>query len=193
MGLLAKGDDYWLPEIYECYKKGYKRGTPEWTQAFHGVRATPLTATINFIGVWDTVGALGAPGILGHLFNGKKYEYHDVALNTNILNACQALAIDEHRKPFAPSVWTKPPGWTGTLVQAWFPGAHSDVGGSQARDGLANEALHWMIGKAEQRGLVVDQKFLEPYTPCFNGDLHDSTSTMYRAPTSCAISPITAP
>jgi uncharacterized protein (DUF2235 family) len=181
VGLLGKGDDYWLPEIYDCYKRGLKQGTPEWAQAFHGVKGTPSAATIHFIGVWDTVGALGAPGILGHIFNGKKYQYHDVGLNKNILNAYQALAIDEHRIPFAPSVWTRPAGWTGNLVQAWFPGVHSDVGGSNTPDGLANEALHWIIGKAEQHGLAVDALFLSHYTPCFNGTLHDSMTLAYRA------------
>ena len=95
---------------------------------------------IRFIGVWDTVGALGAPGMLGQLFNRDKYKYHDVGLNDKIQNAVHAVALDERRKPFAPSLWERPLGWTGQLVQAWFAGVHSNVGGGYSPDGLANEA-----------------------------------------------------
>src|SRR5262245_4503623 len=115
VGLIEKDDDYYLPEIYACYEGGKRPGSPEWTQAFHNVKGTRPCPPITFIGVWDTVGALGAPGLLGQVFNRNKYEYHDVNLNQNILNAYQALAIDERRKPFKPSIWEKPVGWTGTL------------------------------------------------------------------------------
>jgi uncharacterized protein (DUF2235 family) len=181
VGLIEKDDDYYLPEIYGCYEDGKRPGSPEWTSAFHNVQNTRPCPPITFIGVWDTVGALGAPGFLGQVFNKKKYEYHDVNLNPYILNAYQALAIDERRKPFKPSVWEKPAGWTGTLQQAWFAGVHSDVGGGYTPDGLANEALHWMVEKAEGLGLEFDNAFLQHYRPCFNSVLHDSMSTMYRA------------
>ncbi|HEY5062662.1 MAG TPA: DUF2235 domain-containing protein [Gemmatimonadaceae bacterium] len=63
-----------------------------------------------FLVARDIVRALGAPGLLGRRFNKNEYQYHDVPLNDRILNAAQALAIDERRKPFAPSVWRRPPG-----------------------------------------------------------------------------------
>jgi uncharacterized protein (DUF2235 family) len=181
VGLIEKDDDYYLPEIYGCYEKGKRAGSPEWTRAFHNVQNTRPCPPITFVGVWDTVGALGAPGFLGQMFNKNKYEYHDVSLNPYIQNAYQALAIDERRKPFKPSVWERPTGWTGTLEQAWFAGVHSDVGGGYTPDGLANEALHWMVEKAERLGLEFDNAFLQHYRPCFNSVLHDSMSTMYKA------------
>jgi len=181
VGLIQKDDDYWLPEIYGCYEQGKRPGSPEWESAFRRFEQAPRPCPpIKFIGVWDTVGALGAPGVLGHLFNRKKYAYHDVALNDHILNAYHALAIDERRKPFAPSVWERPANWPGALEQAWFAGVHSDVGGSQTPDGLANEALHWMIEKAEGLGLVFGNQFLAHYRPCFDSELHDSMTTMYK-------------
>ncbi|WNM60513.1 DUF2235 domain-containing protein [Candidatus Nitrospira neomarina] len=135
---------------------------------------------IHFIGVWDTVGALGVPGALGQLFNRNKYKYHDVGLHPTILHAYQALAIDERRKPFAPSVWQRPSGWTGTLEQVWFAGVLSNVGGGYHPDGLANEALHWMVEKAEGLGLEFDKSFLDHYQPCFNLVLQDSMSAMCK-------------
>ena len=95
------------------------------------------------------------------MFNRRKYQYHDVGLNPHIENAYHALAIDERRKPFAPNLWRRPANWNGVLEQAWFPGVHSNVGGGYAPDGLANEALHWIAGKAQALGLAVDDDFLK--------------------------------
>jgi uncharacterized protein (DUF2235 family) len=181
VGLLEKDDDYYVPEIYACYEKNIGPGTPQWEQAFRKVRGTRPCPAIRFIGVWDTVGALGAPGFLGQVFNRDKYRYHAVGLNDTIENAVHALAIDERRKPFAPTLWTRPPGWAGQLVQAWFPGVHSNIGGGYAPDGLANEALHWLVEHAERLGLELDGDYLRFFKPCFNSVLHDSMSPMYRA------------
>jgi uncharacterized protein (DUF2235 family) len=189
VGLVQKGDDYWVPEVYGCYEQGQRPGSPQWKSAVskfeYPVRPCP---PITFLGVWDTVGALGPPGVLGQIFARKKYEYHIVSLNQSIKYAYQALAIDERRRPFAPSVWDRPADWVGTLEQAWFAGVHSDVGGGQDRDGLANQALHWMVEKAHDRGLGFDASYLDHYKPCFDGTLHDSMSLVYRA-----MIPITRP
>ena len=57
---------------------------------------------------------------------------------------------------------------------------HSNVGGSCHPDGLANEALHWIVGKAEEAGLEFSGAFLEHYRPCFDSTLNDSMTAMYR-------------
>ncbi|MGI9238221.1 MAG: DUF2235 domain-containing protein [Woeseiaceae bacterium] len=183
VGLVEKDDDYYVPEIYRCYEENKGRGTKEWQDAFHNVRGTRPCPPIKFIGVWDTVGALGAPGVIGKVagaFNGNKYAYHDVSLNENIVNAYHALAIDERRKPFAPTLWSRPDGWSGVLEQAWFPGVHSNIGGGYKPDGLANEALHWIISKAKSVGLDVDSSYLEYFEPHCDSKLHDSMSMKYR-------------
>jgi uncharacterized protein (DUF2235 family) len=180
VGLIQKDDDYWIPEIYGCYQNRNEPGSPEWQSAFRLVKNIRACPPIKFVGVWDTVGALGAPGLLGQILNKNKYQYHDVGLNPWIRNAYQALAIDERRKPFAPDIWKRPEGWTGTLEQAWFAGVHSNVGGGCAPDGLANEALHWIVEKAEGLGLQFDNAFLAYYLPCFNSVLQDSMSAMYK-------------
>ena len=156
LGLVQKDDDYYVPEIYRCYETSQGPGTPEWAKAFHNIKNHRACPPIKFLGVWDTVGSLGAPGLLG-LFNRGKYQYHQVGLNNTIQNAYHAMAIDERRKLFAPTLWERPADWTGTLEQAWFAGVHCNVGGSEAPDGVANEALHWMVEKAERLGLEFDQ------------------------------------
>jgi hypothetical protein len=92
----------------------------------------------------------------------------------------QALAIDEHRKPFQPNLWTRPPGWRGNLELVWFPGVHCNVGGGFSPDGLANEALHWIVEKAENLGIEFDSAYRNHFTPCFNWALHDSMTATYR-------------
>jgi uncharacterized protein (DUF2235 family) len=180
VGLLGKVDEYYTPEIYDLYQSRTSSDSAEWKHAFRNIKGTRPCPPISFIGVWDTVGALGAPGLFGQLFNRDKYKYHDIGLSPMIQNAYHALAIDERRKPFAPSLWTKPSGWSGTLEQAWFAGVHSNVGGSYHPDGLANEALHWIVGKAEALGLEFDKSFLQHYRPCFNSVLNDSMTAIYK-------------
>jgi uncharacterized protein (DUF2235 family) len=181
VGLLEKDDDYYLPEIYGLYEKGAWRDTEQWKQAFHNIEGTRPCPDIKFMGVFDTVGALGAPGFLGQLFNRKKYAYHDVSLRPAIKNAYHALAIDERRKPVSPSLWTRSAGWTGRMEQAWFAGVHCNVGGGETPDGLANEALHWIVEKAEANGLEFDHKFIGKYLPCFNSVRHESMTFAYKA------------
>jgi uncharacterized protein (DUF2235 family) len=179
-GLVEKQDDYYVPDLYNCYETNVRPGTAAWIEAYHNVHQPRPCPPIKMVGVWDTVGSLGAPGLIGQLFNRNKYRYHDVELHPEIRNAYHALSVDEHRKPFAPSLWSKPHGWDGELVQAWFPGVHCGVGGGYAPDGLANEALHWLVERAERLGLAVDSAYLQHFTPCFNSTLFDSMTVMYR-------------
>lgn len=180
VGLVEKDADYYVPEIFACYAGNADSQSAAWIKAFHNVKNRRPCPPILFIGVWDTVGALGAPGLLGQLFNRNKYKYHDVGLNPHIQNAYHALAIDEHRTPFKPNLWTRPQGWTGKIEQAWFAGVHCNVGGGYSPDGLANEALHWIAEKAEQLGLELDDQYLQFFRPCFNSTLNDSMTLGYR-------------
>jgi len=183
VGLVEKDDDYYVPEIYRCYEKNKRPGSVEWQHAFQKVSDTRPCPEIKFVGVWDTVGALGAPGIIGKVagaLNGNKYAYHDVGLNDHIANAYHALAIDEQRKPFSPTFYERPSGWSGTLEQAWFPGVHSNVGGGYTPDGLANEALYWIVTKAQTAGLEVDWEYLGHFEPHHESVLHDSMTLKYR-------------
>lgn len=180
VGLLEKEDEYYTPVLFKLYAGSVDRNDPKWTEAFKRVRRPRACPPIRFIGVWDTVGALGAPGFMGQVLNRDKYKYHDVGLNASIENAYHALAIDERRKAFAPTLWKRPADWSGQLEQVWFPGVHSNVGGSYHPDGLANAALHWMLGKARDLGLEFDDEYLRHYAAHFDSQLNDSMTPMYR-------------
>ncbi|MGB0135548.1 DUF2235 domain-containing protein [Dokdonella sp.] len=181
VGLLDKGDDYYVPDVYAAYETNESAGTARWEQIFHNVKVRRECPPIRMIGVWDTVGSLGAPGFLGRVVNRSKYKYHDIALNGHIHNAFHALAIDEQRKPFAPDLWKRPADWQGQLEQAWFAGVHSNIGGGYTPDGLANEALHWMVEKAEGLGLKFNAAYLNFFAPVFYSELKDSMTMTYRA------------
>jgi uncharacterized protein (DUF2235 family) len=180
VGRLEKSDEFYTPSLFSLYETGKRPGSREWTQAYAKVRNPRPCPPILFIGVWDTVGSRGAPGLLGQFLHPGKYKFHDTSLNPHVQHAYHALAVDERRGPFAPTLFERPAGWNGMLEQAWFPGYHCNVGGSLDPDGVANEALHWIVEKAEALGLELDAKYLGFYLPCFNSDLRDSMSFKYR-------------
>lgn len=119
---------------------------------------------VRFIGVWDTVGALGIPvpttRALQRIvaFFNHRWAFHDTDLSSHVEGAFHALAIDEKRKAFVPTLWTQQPGNDSqVLEQVWFSGVHSDVGGGYSPRGLSDIALLWMIEKARGFGLDITQ------------------------------------
>ena len=124
---------------------------------------------IEMIGVWDTVKMLGLPyPVIGRLAP-MATEFHDHTLSPNIKNAFQALACDENRVAFRAIPWGCRPDWKGRLEQAWFPGAHSDIGGHnlkmpKARP-LSNIPLVWMLERAEECGMTLPKNWREKF-PC---------------------------
>ena len=121
----------------------------------HCTEDTQAGATIKFIGVWDTIGALGNPGYWLPLPDDSRFS--NTFLSGEILTARHALAIDERRRAFVPTLWTTEDGEEDDrLQQVWFSGCHADVGGGYLPqpEGLASDAsLAWMAGEACQHGL----------------------------------------
>jgi len=85
----------------------------------------------------------------------KKYAFVDTNVESNIEYAFQALALDEHRGPFTPTIWAAPTNPPKELKQCWFRGVHCDVGGGGYPDQeLANLTLAWMITQLESKHLI---------------------------------------
>src|SRR5690606_34290092 len=106
--------------------------------------------TIKCVGVWDTVGSLGIPGDWAKTLSfASRWYFHDVHLGPHIDVALHALAIDEKRPAFPPTLWEKPIGQPlppGQIVeQVWFSGVHSNIGGSYPDSDLSDITLDWMI------------------------------------------------
>ena len=121
---------------------------------FFRSRYSICNVEIRFLGVWDTVGSLGVPSrSLDWVDRG--YEFHDTTLSRIVRNAYHALAIDETRPEFVPTLWTSAPKEGQTLEQVWFPGVHSEVGGKKGSP-LTDVPLRWMQEKALANGLELD-------------------------------------
>jgi hypothetical protein len=120
---------------------------------------------VKFVGVFDTVGALGVPFPWFHRLFGSAYEFLNTGLRQGNEYAFHALAIDEHRKAFAPTLWSNQ-GATGAkprsierTEQRWFIGAHANVGGGCFNDSLAQLPFKWLAHKAESLGLSFSDGF----------------------------------
>ena len=90
------------------------------------------------------------------LFHGL-HSFHDEKLSPKVKSAFHALSIHEQREWFRPTIMKygslKSPDQI--LEKIWFLGTHSDVvGGSKVSHLLCNHALHWMMIKAQECGLV---------------------------------------
>lgn len=126
-------------------------------------------AKIKMLGVWDTVGSLGIPAAWGGI-DAIQYGFLDTSLHPDVLDAYQALAIDEQRAQFPPTLWNGPFASSQTVEQVWFCGVHCDVGGgysSSTEDNntlLSDITLGWMAGKAQALGLVIDPVFLAKHS-----------------------------
>ncbi|CAD6896261.1 unnamed protein product [Tilletia controversa] len=105
---------------------------------------------IKVIGVFDTVGSLGIPGAFDLPIVRQQFEFFDTALSGNVQCAYQALALNENRADFRPTLWTvraddKQPHQV--VKQCWFKGSHPDVGGGFYEHGLSDVTLAWMVAQ----------------------------------------------
>ncbi|KAI9674878.1 MAG: hypothetical protein M1829_003618 [Trizodia sp. TS-e1964] len=153
---------------------------------------------IKAVAVWDTVGSLGIPRIgmldmVGPSSSTREYAFDNTVIGRHVENAFQALALDEFRESFAPSVWEKPSHSTTYLKQCWFPGAHSNIGGGYDDAELSNLTLAWMITQLEpfldfnmnyilQQGQAIRQYYLDSGRrprPWSFGEIIDSSKGVY--------------
>jgi len=113
------------------------------------------TTRVRALCVFDTVGARGIPAAPFRRFNRSKYEFHNTDICASVDVRLHALSIDEPRWAFEPAIWTQPKfemidGRVSPTEQAWFPGAHSDIGGgyvewNHGEQGLSHLSLSWML------------------------------------------------
>jgi uncharacterized protein (DUF2235 family) len=171
-GLLCRGNEGHILYAWNKYTERLKaqrsEAAPEATLATDfAFRDTFSHADfmMHFVGLWDTVSSIGwitTPLRLLHL-----------AQNPSIVTGRHAISIDERRCFYHDNLWGDPvkiqipPILVDTekgraldrvqdLAQVWFPGVHSDVGGSygQLSSGLANGSLEWMMEQAAAAGAV---------------------------------------
>ncbi len=111
----------------------------------HAIRA-PL---IQFVGVINTT----------------KYttedSMHDISFVPSIRNLRHALAINETRAQLGAEVYETPVAKEmdyRSFIQAWFVGAHQDLGGGNFEDGLSLYPLQWILIDSMRAGLVLQSQ-----------------------------------
>lgn len=155
--------------------------------AMAGAGASVVSCFFTFGFWWSFVGVLTAGGLLAfaascrtHIktirdfpnrgdfnwhWSAWRFKHYDRFLDRRVRYARQAIAIDETRKDFAIVGWGRykdmegaPADW---LVQQWFAGNHSDIGGSypETESRLSDIALKWMANEAEgiPDGIILDR------------------------------------
>ncbi len=151
-GLLRPEAESMLPTLLHIYFSGEKPGAPTSDQAIRLlVPERSRKLRIQFVGVWDTVDAVGLPPFQ------MRFSVAPTLAGKRFMHVRQALALDECRVMFRPRVYAQADGSfetafgdQGSVKQLWFRGAHADIGGQVPRDeaGLGRDALHWVVSEA---------------------------------------------
>jgi len=181
-GILKRPDAQLIQTAFNHYKKPGKAFSPRGQKSVEFRRAySHPSQEVKFVGVWDTVGAMGIPISFLGLFDDKD-EFYDTKIGPNVRIARHALAIDELRSDFEPTIWS--PRENLDLKQVWFVGAHSDVGGNckPDKDGslLSDIALDWMKREATTAGVTVEPHLKRRMNPSPTATLHKSRRSFYR-------------
>jgi uncharacterized protein (DUF2235 family) len=167
VGLLPNPTSSLVNEAYKIYR--YRDSDPDPEK--RGVRAKAVIdfqqehgcipveqLDLAFLGVFDTVGALGIPVFGPRSFIARRrWRFHDHELSSHVRRAYHAVAIDELRAPFRAALWSAPGGEPArdarrsaqVVEQRWFAGGHMDIGGRRGAP-----ALHWMMCRAQDAGLA---------------------------------------
>jgi uncharacterized protein (DUF2235 family) len=180
---------------FEAYRNKDQRAALLATLGKYGMYDAKLT----MVGVWDTVGSLGIPSLFGGVAP-LLYGFLDTSLHPDVLNAYQALAIDERRIEFPPTLWTGSTAPGQVLKQIWFCGCHSDVGGGVspgAGDGgttLSDITLGWMMQHAVALGAEIAPAVLAQYAMPLGAkyaldEIHESWTVLFGFPCPRTIAP----
>lgn len=149
-----------VEQAFDIYKTKSKKPKGQFSTYWKQQYAIAPEVKINFVGVWDTVGAMGLPFTIFGLIK-DKHLFYDRKIGSNIIKARHALALDEVRNDFEPTIWEHKPNVD--MKQVWFAGNHSDIGGSYAPDqdgtSLADIPKQWLMSEAQKSGLAFEDYF----------------------------------
>lgn len=181
-GILKRPDGKLIQQAFNHYKKPGATYAPEGetSKAFRK-KFSHASRAVKFVGVWDTVGAMGIPISFLGLCDDKD-EYYDTKIGKNVAIARHAMAIDEYRSDFEPTIWQ--PRENMDIQQVWFAGAHSNIGGSYKPDSdntvLSDNSLLWMVNQAGSNDLAIEPHLKKEARPNALATVHNSRRSFYR-------------
>lgn len=158
-GLLTAGHERQIQAVTHAYHR-LLRGDRHKRTLEQRRRLSHDHVRVRFLGLWDTVGAMGAP-VWGGQFSLNPLpiapRFHAVNAMSLVDTVCHAVAIDEQRVSYTP-VLVEPDASNAPrlLRQEWFRGAHADVGGGYEEVTLSLVPLQWMLAHAHDAGLVFE-------------------------------------
>ncbi len=184
-GILKRENARLIQKAFDHYKNRKTHPEDATSTAFRDDYAVAAETKIRFVGAWDTVGALGIPFRMFGFLN-DKHLFHDNKLGPNIQHARHALAIDEVRDDFDPTIWKTR--HSVDLKQVWFAGVHADVGGGYGPDPrggtkgmlLSDIPLNWMKQEAESFGLRFESHLKESLRPSPLAQQHNEYKGFYK-------------
>jgi uncharacterized protein (DUF2235 family) len=183
-GLARSAAPETIAAVWDYYEQDKLKPDAKRLEALRVAARFPVR--IKCVAVWDTVGNLGIPFVRKGLIK-ELLGFHDTRLSPLVDVGLHALAIDEPRGPFAPSLWTVKEGTSlpdGQLIeQVWFAGSHANIGGGFKDCALSDIALLWLAERmAQTTGLAVDLEHLRKTSkPDPLGELVSPTSDgIYR-------------
>jgi hypothetical protein len=191
-GLLRAEYERFAPDVVQIYRTRQSPDDDEplrLDMAYPGVgsRLEPMakhSVAIEFVGAFDTVASLGFP-LWGWWFRASPV-WKNLPFSTDPAKVCRhiyhALAMDERRSQFFPTLYTMPTSGSRPVVlqQVWFRGAHADIGGGYPRHDLSDIPLRWMIDAMSQHGLHFGSEAKTNLVPNPVATLHDE---LIREPT----------
>lgn len=153
LGLPRAGNEHLVPYALDLYRTRIKTRNG-WEPAYGKMgrfksRFSPYKfdeadAPVRYMGLWDSVSALG----LVH----RKLRLPNTDKNPIIRQARHAIALDERRGFYRPPRIYETES-SQSYREAWFAGVHSDVGGGYKRWGLGRSPLEWILVGALRAGL----------------------------------------
>ncbi|UCE38833.1 MAG: DUF2235 domain-containing protein [Thermoplasmata archaeon] len=176
-GILPKSRPELIRRAYKIYKIPDDDRREKKAEEFIDKHHT-MWCRIRFLGVWDTVAALGIPfksiAVILDKVPFFRHRFHNFRLSPSVENAYHALALDEERLTFHPVLWDREKAEYQTMKQVWFCGVHTDVGGGYKEQELSDIPLVWIIQMAVRHGLKIYPKHNIMINQDINGIMHDS-------------------
>jgi len=150
---MADFDDYYEEENFEkVLVTGFSRG---------GAIARRFAALINekvapnsiIEAIFDTVASIGLPNLSSSDRPKSDVVFeHGFTLPTNVDKALHLVSLDDKRRAFQPTLMNKDE----RILEVWFAGAHSDVGGGYFYDGLSDTTLRFFMDWFEDLKLGIN-------------------------------------
>lgn len=181
-GILRRPNAHRVQQAFNLYKKSGGANKPDGENSIEFRELySHESRDIKFVGVWDTVGAMGIPISFLGLFEDRD-EFYDTKLGSNVKVARHALAIDEIRSDFEPTIWVPRPGIN--IKQTWFSGVHGDVGGGYKPDKngvvASTVPLSWISDEATAFGLEFEPFWISAPDSDDIPKLNKSRRSFYR-------------